>query len=143
MKEKGAVMILIVLILMMVATGLFASHGEGTISRQKDFLFGTYYERAIASALSCREVAMARLSANFQYVSSTTTPPEAVNEGIACSYSVIKNQTSPANSRDFYVDVVAVGNVSSNELLPISLIIKSTLMISFASPKIEKTFIYF
>ncbi len=143
MKEKGAVMILVVLLLMIVATGLFASYGRMVISRQKDVLFGTYYERTIASALSCREVAMARLTDNFQYLSSTTTPPEAVNEGITCAYSVIKNPTSPPNSRDFYVDVVAIGASNSKNFLPISVIVKSTLLISFALPKIEKTFIYF
>ena len=76
-------MILVLLGIMLTVTGLIYSCFYLNANEDRDLIFRKYYMRAIASALSCREVAMARLTNNFLYrsgdVSVASASPAIIN----------------------------------------------------------------
>ena len=136
-RNKGAVLILIVVVLTITATFILYSYSSFLVTSQKDFLFSKYYERAIASALSCREVATARLNVNFLYRASNA---EITN--FNCKYSIVTN--SNFMDRDVYIDIFATGTVDVPKIVyPKSILvgIKSTVQISHIGPKITQTII--
>lgn len=144
MKNKGAVLVLIVVMFMVMSTFFLYSYQQIVFTGSRDFLFSIYYERAIASALSCREVAMARLTADFQYRTSeidiNISLPQLLNTQNApkCKFSVSGNGT--------YIDIYATGIIDaphSISKLPITAYIKSTVSISYTNPKIISTSIVF
>ncbi len=136
MKDnKGAVLILIVVILTVMATLILYSYSYFLFDSERDFLFSKYYERAIASALSCREAAMARLNIDFQY---RTNNADILD--FKCNYSTTNNYD--LKDKDIYVDVFATGTVDVPKFIypkPISIGIKSTVKISHIGPSIIKT----
>ncbi len=134
-KNRGAVLVLIVVLLTISATFILYGYSYFLFNNQRDFLFSKYYERAVASALSCREVATARLNINFLYRVSNA---ELLN--FNCKYSVVTN--NDVKDKDIYIDVFATGTVD----VPISIYpkvivvsLKSTIQISHIGPKIIKT----
>jgi hypothetical protein len=136
-RNKGAVLVLIVVVLTVSATFAMYSYSYLLINSQRDFLFSKYYERAIASALSCREVAMARVNVNFLYRASNA---EIAN--FSCKYSVVTN--NEVKDRDVYIDIFATGTVDVTKIVyPKSILvgIKSTVQISHIGPKITQTII--
>lgn len=134
-NNKGGVLILIVLVLTVTSTFLLYSYSNFLINSQRDFLFSKYYERAALSALSCREVAAARVNVNFQY-RILNTEISSFN----CKYSIVTNPDF--KSKDIYVDVFATGTVNVPVFIyfkPISISLKSTIRISHIGPTILKT----
>lgn len=134
-KNKGAVLILIVVVLTISATFILYSYSYYLFSSQRDFLFSRYYERAIASALSCREAAMARLVQDFQYKTD-----ELYLQEFKCKYSVKENQnlTEPNIS----LDIFATGTTDVPKIIflkPITVSVKSTVQIPHIGPQILKT----
>ena len=134
-NNKGAVLILIVVVLTITATFILYSYSSFLVTSQKDFLFSKYYERAAASALSCREDAAARLNINFLY-----RVPNVVLSKFKCEYSIVAN--NEVKDKDIYVNVFATGTVN----VPISIYpkilavsVKSTIKISHLGPTVIKT----
>ena len=136
MKEnRGAVLILIVVVLAVSATFMLYSSSHFLLISQRDFLFSKYYERAVASALSCREAAAARLNVNFQYRAS-----HAEVSQFNCIYSVFTNPD--IKDKDMHVDVFATGTSEVPRFIypkTIFVALKSTITISHLGPAIDKT----
>lgn len=134
-KNKGAVLILIIVVLTISATFILYSYSNYLFSRQRDFLFSRYYERAIASALSCREAAMARLVQDFQYRNN-----ELYLQEFKCKYSIKTNQ-NPTES-NIYLEIFATGTTGVPKVVffkPVTVSIISTVQISHIGPRIQKT----
>ena len=130
--QKGAVLILIVVVLMVTSTLVLYSYSSFLFKSQRDFLFSKYYERAIAAVLSCRETAMARLNFNFLY------RIENENGNPNCTYSVINNHTS----KDVYVDINTTSTIDVPKFIyPKNIIISinSLVKISHVGANIIKT----
>lgn len=137
-RNKGAVLILIVVVLTITATFILYSYSSFLVTSQKDFLFSKYYERAVASALSCRETATARLNVNFLYRVSN-----AELSNFNCKYSVVTN--NEVKDRDVYVDIFATSTIDVPVFIypkSISVVLESTIKISHLGPAIIKTILH-
>lgn len=133
--NKGSAIILTIIIITVFATYTLYSRSYILINSQRDFLFSKYYERATASALSCREMAVARLSTDFLYRADGVKVPN-----YNCDYSIFTN--SNYRDADIYVDIFAMGTTSVPRFIypkNIMVSIKSTVKISHIAPTIIKT----
>ncbi len=128
-------LVLIVVVLTITATFILYSYSSFLFTSQRDFLFAKYYERAVASALSCREVATARLNTNFQYRISNANISR-----FNCTYSIITNPNF--KDKDIYVDVYATGTANVPRFIypkTITVALKSIIKISHLGPTIIQT----
>lgn len=134
-NKRGAALILIVVILTVSATLILYSFSSFLFSSQRDFLFSKYYERAIASAISCREEAMAQININFQYRINNSGV-----SGFNCTYSIKDNYD--IKDKDIYVDIFATGTVDTPRFVyfkPLFISLKSSIKISHIGPTVTKT----
>lgn len=132
-RNRGIVLVLIILILSVSFTFILLASFNYLINSQRDFLFSKYYERAIASALSCREVAMARLNLNFLYTANDINISDH-----NCHYSVIFDHTL----KDVYINIFSTSTIDIPRFIyPKNIIvsIKSTVQISHVGPNVIKT----
>ena len=155
--------LMLILVLVVMSSLLISRFFNFNYIRQKDRAFSQEYNRAIANALSCREVAMARLTSNYLFrVTDVDIYSEIPylntlnqNQGISdisrikCKFSITSNTAfndtqngGIINPRDLYIDIVSTGLISTKlfgKNWDLNVTIKSTVLISYTFPIIKKT----
>lgn len=127
-------MILVMVSVVVMTAELIYSSFLSTAQADKDLLFGKYYMRAIASAISCRDVAMARLANNPFYRTNqiniaSTTPAVAT---LVSNINILRNRENLNNIQN----IDCKFSVSDSDLTYIQELIEKTAGLNFNSKDI-------